>query len=161
MSLTILENIATELERRLLLMVGNTDFGTNVFEVIRPARLESFTPRNNQIVLTQGSEEIIEELSCPGNPAALARKQTFHIRCHLMTDELSNEPIDTTINKFAADVVLCVTDDYNTWHTFDGNAIDAAWGTSEYINADGGLDGVNVPLYVTYRTDENNPYNLR
>ncbi len=112
-------------------------------------------------MLTQGSEEIIEELSCPGNPAALARKQTFHIRCHLMTDELSNEPIDTTINKFAADVVLCVTDDYNTWHTFDGNAIDAAWGTSEYINADGGLDGVNVPLYVTYRTDENNPYNLR
>lgn len=160
MPLTILENIAVELERRLNLMVGNTDYGTNVFEVIRPTRLDGFTPRNRQIVMTQGEEEISEELSCPGNPAAIARIQRFNIRCHIMTDELARDAIDTNINSFAADVVLAVTDDYATWHTFDNNAIDAAWGNRELVAADGGIDGMNLPLFVTYRTDENDPYTI-
>lgn len=160
MPLTILENIAVELERRLKLMVGNTDFNTNVYEVVRPKRLGDYTPIHKQIVLTQGEEEIDEELSCPGNPPAIARRQKFNIRCHLMTDEKATDAIDTDINAFASDVILAVTDDYNTWHTFDGNAIDAAWGTRELVNADGGIDGVNLPLYVTYRTNENDPYTL-
>lgn len=160
MPLTILENIAVELERRLRLMVGNTDFNTNVYEVVRPTRLECYTPIHKQIVLTQGEEEIDEELSCPGNPPAIARRQKFNIRCHLMTDERATDAIDSDINAFASDVILAVTDDYNTWHTFDGNAIDAAWGTREMVNADGGIDGVNMPLYVTYRTNENDPYTL-
>jgi hypothetical protein len=161
MPLTILENIAVELERRLNLMVANTTYGTNVFEVIRPVRLDAFTPKHRQIVLTQGDEEIVEELSCQGNPPSVARRQKFNIRCHLMTDEKSLEPIDTTINAFASDVMACVSDDYSTWHTFDGNAIDSAWGTREMISADGGIDGINIPIYITYRTDENDPYNIR
>ena len=60
----------------------------------------------------------------------------------------------------SADVVKAVTS-VDSWYTFDGNAIDAAWQDQEAINADGGVDGVNVPIAITYRTDENNPYARR
>jgi hypothetical protein len=160
MSLTILETIAVELHRRLSLMVGNTDYGTNVSEVIRPTRLDGFTPKDLQIVLTQGSSEEVEDLMCPGNPPAVARRQTFNVRCHVMSDEESAETIDKQLSTFASDVIRCVCTG-TTWHTFDGNAIDANWLSREDVAADGGLDGVNLPIAIVYRTDENNPYNLR
>ncbi len=160
MSLTILETIAVELERRLNLMVSNSTYGTNVREVVRPTRLDGYTPRDKQIVLTFGDSDEVDELMCPGNPPAVARRQTFNIRCHVMNTENSREAIDTAANTFASDVIKAVCSP-TTWHTFDGNAIDSVWLPREQVSADGGLDGIHLKLAVTYRTDEDNPYNLR
>jgi len=47
-------------------------------------------------------------------------------------------------------------------HLVQGLAIDAEFDSTEPIEDDGtGIDGANLPLLIRYRTDENNPYNVR
>ena len=161
MSVTVLENIALTLETRLNLLVNQTTYNTDVCEVIRPTRLGSnWTPKHLQIVLTQGTNEVVDELSFPGNPPAICRRVTFNIRCHILSNEQDIEAIDTVINTFAADVikVVCTASE---WHNFDGYAINASWQNNEDIQVDGGIDGVNVPIAIDYRTSENDPYTVR
>jgi hypothetical protein len=157
MSVTVLERIALVLVGRLENMAA---IGTYPSEILRPTRLNTSTPKHLQVILTQGSAKVIGELSYPGNPPAIAREVTFNIRCHVMSDEQSNEPIETIINTFAADVVKCVCTQ-TEWYNMDGLAINAIWVDTEDINADGGIDGVNVPLSIIYRTSENDPYAVR
>lgn len=162
MSVAVIETIALELVDRLEGLVNNGGtYNTDVCEVIRPTRFGSnWTPKDLQIVLTQGANDIVDELSYPGNPPAIARRQVFNIRCHIITDERSCDAVDTTINTFAADVIKIVCTP-SEWHNFDGNAINAEWMSQEDIQADGGVDGVNVPLAITYRTSETDPYTVR
>lgn len=161
MSITVLESISVELLRRLNLLVNNDGaYQTDVCEAIRPTRFGTWTPQDLQILLTKGSEEVIDELSFPGNPPSIARRQTFNIRCHVMADEQDTTAIETIINTFAADVVLAVCSE-TEWYQFDGNSINAEWLATEDIQADGGVDGVNVPIAIIYRTDEDDPYQVR
>ena len=161
MPVTVLEAISVELLRRCNLLVNNGGtYQTDVCEAIRPTRLSTWTPQHLQIVLTQGTSEVVEESSYPGNPPAIARRQTFNIRCHIMSDEQDTEAIETVINTFAADVVKVVCS-VTEWHNFVGNAVDSTWLDLEYIQADGGVDGVNVPIAILYRTDETDPYTAR
>lgn len=139
---------------------SNGAYQTDVCEAIRPTRLGTWTPQHLQIVLTQGSNEVVDELSYPGNPPAIARRQTFNIRCHILSDEQDIEAIETVINTFAADVVKAVCS-VTEWYQFASNAINAEWLATEDIAADGSLDGVNVPIAILYRTAENDPYTVR
>jgi hypothetical protein len=159
--LPVVEKIARELLRRLRLLLGNGTYNTKVKEVVRPARLESYTPMDRQIVLSTDSIEAVPELMYPGNPPAVAKRVTFNIHCNLLNDEKCCEPIDYLVHMFAADVEQVITADDSTWHTFDENAIDAEFLSHVPHNAAGGFDGVTVPIAITYRTDENNPYNVR
>ncbi len=160
MSVTVIESIALELTSRLEAMIGDSTYDTSVREVIRPRRLNDYTPADGQIVVTQGSSEVVDESSYPGNPPAIARRQTFNIRCHVINDERSKTTIDEITNTFAADVVKAVATGTNWW-SFNSKAIDATFDSFELVSGDGGLDGVNVPISILYRTDENNPYNVR
>lgn len=158
----VIERIARELYRRLdMLTLETSTAETRVSEVIRPRRLESYTPKHLQIVLTSGVSVILPELMCPGNPPAIARRQTFNCRLHLMPSEHDGEAIDDLAHRFVSDVVNAVVVDVNTWHTFGGLAVNAEWEDEELIFGDGGLDGCNLPISITYRTDEGNPYNVR
>lgn len=154
------ELIARELLRRLERLEDGYSVYSDVVQVIRPTRLGGFTPKHLQIVLTQSSPEIDEELSHPGNPPATAYRVTFNIRCHVMPSEDDIAAVDDIVNTLAADVTRVVCDETN-WHTFAGNAVDAEWLAHENIDGDGSIDGVNVPLAVVFRTDETNPYNVR
>lgn len=160
MPVTVVEAIAIELTSRLEAMIDNDTYATHVCEVIRPRRLNDFTPIDGQIVVTQGSSEIVDESGYPGNPPAIARRQTFNIRCHVMSDEHDQTTIDEIVNTFAADVVVAVCQG-TQWYSFGSNAVDATWEPTELISGDGGLDGINVPISILYRHDENNPYNVR
>lgn len=161
MSLTVVEQIAQVLQTRLQSLLVEGAFNTLAFEVVRPPRFMDVTPRDMQIVIAQGQNEVVDELSYPGNPPAVARRQTFFIRCYLIPSERDLEAIDAKINTFAADVIKAVCTPSGTWQTFDGLAVDAMFQSLELFQADGGIDGVTVPVAVTYRTDENNPYNVR
>ena len=51
---------------------------------------------------------------------------------------------------------------YSAWWNFGGLAINAAFESIEkYIADDGGANGVLVPLRVTYRVSETDPYTAR
>lgn len=161
MPVAVCESIALELKSRLDAMIGDDAYTTEISEVQRPKRFADFTPRNNQIVLTQGASDRVPELDRPGNPPAIAIRQTFNIHCHIMQDERGHETIDELLNAFHADVVKAIASGSSTWHTFDGNAIDATWGSLQFVAADGGIDGVTIPLAITYRVSEDDPTELR
>jgi len=161
MPLTVLETIAVALFDRLDAMVDSDDYATEVSDVIRPSRNGGeMTIEHLQIVMRQGQDEIVDELSYPGNPPAICHRQTFNLRCHVLLSERDTESVESTINAFQADVIKCLTAGSN-WHQSYGSSIDATIGAVEPINEDGGIDGFNLPVYITYRVDENNPYNVR
>ena len=161
MSLTIIEQIAQVLVTRLEAMLVENSFNTLASGIVRPARFADITPINKQVVIAQGQDDVVEELSHPGNPPAIARRQIFNVRCYLLPSERSTEAIDAQINVFAADVNKAICTPSGTWQTFGGLAVDAMVGGYDFFQADGGIEGVTVPVSVTYRTDEGNPYNVR
>jgi hypothetical protein len=157
----VVERIARELLRRLELLIDSSTHNTQVVEVIRPKRIETYSPRNKQIVLTEQDHVRVQSLDCPGNPPANARQITFNIRCHIINDEKSCEPIDTLVHMFAADVENVVVGNDSQWYTFGNLSMMAEWQTEEPIASDGAIDGVNLPITITYRTTEGNPYEVR
>lgn len=157
----VVERIAVELLNRLRQLEAGYADASAVVEVIRPTRLGNYTPKHLQIVLTQDSPEQADELNRPGNPPAVAWEQRFNIRCHVMPSELDPVSIDEYINSTAADIVRVVTASGVGWHTFNDLAIDARFDALEMMEADGGIDGFNLPLRVLYRTSELTPYDVR
>lgn len=157
----VVDRISDVLFRRLQLLTAGYSVFTPVVEVIRPTRMGGFTPQHLQIVLTMGDKARNTELDCPGNPPAIAWDQTFNIRCHVMPSERDTTRVDEIVNAFAADVMQVVCDAGSQWHTFDGLAIESQWQDMQDIDADGSFVGVNVPITITFRTDENNPFNVR
>jgi len=159
-ALPVLTRITEELFDRLnRLAAGYSDF-TYVYEVVRPTRLAQYTPRHLQIIVVKGERERMPDHDCPGNPPAIAYRQRFDIRCHVLPSEKDTTPIDRYCEVFESDVVKTVCD-ASQWHTFGGNAINAEFDVADAIVSDGGIGGVNLPLLVTYRHDEGNPYNVR
>jgi hypothetical protein len=161
MPVAVVESIALELKSRLDAMIGANGYQTEICEVQRPARFADFTPRNNQIVLTQGQPERVPDLDRPGEPPSNAYRQQFLIHCHIMQDERNTDAIDSLLNAFHSDVVKAVASVSSTWHTFGGYATDAQWQTVNYIQADGGMDGLQIPLNITYRVSEDDMTELR
>lgn len=162
----ISERIANELVERLSLLTANYSDQFIASSVGRPLRNDAGTPEHLRIVVTQNSPERNEELDCPGNPPALAYSTTFNIRCYIMPSELDTTPVEDYCNLIAAEVVRVVCDedmldDDTQWHTMGGIAVNSEWQAHENIDSDGSYDGVNVPLLVTYRVSENNPFEVR
>lgn len=158
---TVLESIAVALFDRLEAMVGSDDYQTEVASVLRlPRNGGEYSIEHLQIVIRQGSDDIDSELSYPGNPPAIAHRQTFNLRCHVLTSERDTDPVEPIVNAFAADVIKCLTAGAD-WYQFGGTAIDATVGAVEQVNEDGGIDGFSLPIVILYRVDENNPYNSR
>lgn len=157
----VVEQIAVALFDRLKQLEAGYKDTSLVSEVVRPLRFGGYTPKHMQIVLTQDEPTQLPELSYPGNPPAVAWQQRFHIRCHLMPSELDPIPLDEYVNIFASDVIEVVTGVGSGWHTFGGLAIDSSFDSLEMIEADGGVDGCNLPLRVIYRVSERSPYQGR
>ncbi len=157
----VVERIAVILYDRLNQLTAGYAPTSSVREVIRPKRLGGYTPQHMQIVLTQDDPVEVPELNRPGNPPSVAWEQRFNIRCHIMPSESDPTPVDEYINTFAADVVEVITDAGAGWYTFGSLAVDSHFDAMEMIEADGGIDGFNLPLRVIYRTSEWTPYQAR
>ena len=161
MSLTILESITVALHSRLSAMIGDaTTYPIDVREVVRPTQYGGFVVTDRQVVLTQGPMVPVPELSCPGAPGAVAYNQQFNLRLHLRQDERTTDAIDTLLNEFIGNVRKCVCSPFASWHTLGGFAMMATWGTVQPFVSEG-IEGANLPLVVTYRVAENDPYTQR
>ena len=161
-STPVVERIAQVIYDRLMLLTAGGSAYIYVSEVVRYNRKDTYTPTDKQIVLTMGANERVPELDHEGNPPAVCRQQTFNIRCHVIPSEFDETPSDTYVNLMVFEAMKAITNNQATWHNFDNLAIDAEFDSTEPIEDDGtGIDGANLPLLVRYRTDENNPYNVR
>jgi len=156
----VVSRISDEIFSRLQCLVSG-DAGMYPFrDVVRPTRLATYTPGHGLIVLTRGDVSRVNELDCPGNPPAIAWQQTFLIRVHIAPSEHDPTHVDRHEEVIEAEIRKAIRVDAN-WHTFGDLAINADFGPTVMTTSDGGYDGIAIPVIVTYRVAEDDPYTVR
>jgi len=149
----ILERIALAIKAVLECVTTDNGCKQSIAEVVRPARLGGFEPRNLLAILQQ---EDADESSEPQGGKSWA--QTFAVDLIVRPSESDSTALDTRINRFRADVEKALAVDLQ----FGGLAANAYVRPPEQIiSPDGAFEGVRVRLEVTYRTSETDPYSLR
>lgn len=155
----VVSRISDEVFSRLK-NISNGPRGIQFAGVIRPTKLATYAPEHFLIVLTRGESVRITELDCPGNPPSSAYQQTFMIRVHVAPSERDATPIERYEDIAEGEILRTIRTDA-TWHTFEDNAINAEFGPVQTVTSDGGYDGIIIPLIVTYRVEEGDPYTVR
>jgi hypothetical protein len=163
---TVVENIALEIARRLRNITVTNGYLFNVSSVVRPDRLgQNIVPEDKLIVLSQGDSNEVEDLSYPGNPPAVAYETMFSIHCFYRDSDKNPEEFDPAVNDLAGQVVKCLrheAGDRIRWFSMAEYAIDSRIKTiTPYPESDGTHLGVTVPIAITYRHSEGNPYEVR
>jgi hypothetical protein len=116
------------------------------------------------VQVVQGEAQRTPDLDRPANPPALAYTVTFELKCVCRDSQQteSDKPLAENPNDMAAVVVTAITAIGSTWYTMGGNAIDSEIGNlTPFDSAEGEFNGMTVPLEVTYRVSENNPFHVR
>lgn len=156
----VVTRISDEIVNRLQTLVGG-DAGTYTFAgVVRPTKIVNYTPQHGLIVVTRGEVSRVPELDCPGNPPANTYRQTFLIRVHVAPSENDETPVEVFEDVMEAAILQAIRVD-ETWYTFNDHALIADFGAQVTTTSDGGYDGFAVPLNVTYRISEGDPYTVR
>jgi hypothetical protein len=147
------EEIAKRIFERL------TDSGD--FTVVRQTKqLDEWTPEDRQVVMVAMMPERAEDIDHPGNPPANGYQMEVRFRLHVMQSEHDETPTEDLLSRLAADVMVACTDAPN-WHQWDEIAINSEFGSLESVPNDGGIDAAMLPLVVSYRITEGNPYEVR
>lgn len=157
----VVSRISDEIFARLQALVSGSAGAYSFANVVRPTKLATYTPQHGLIVLTRGEVSRVTELDCPGNPPAVAFQQTFSIRVHIAPSEKDTTPVEVYEDVMEAEIHKAIVNDAATWHTFGDLAINADLGAQQTVVSDGGYDGIAVPLAVTFRVTEGDPYTVR
>jgi hypothetical protein len=157
----VVSRISDEIFARLQALVSGSAGAYSFANVVRPTKLATYTPQHGLIVLTRGEVSRVTELDCPGNPPAVAFQQTFSIRVHIAPSEKDTTPVEFYEDVMEAEIHKAIVNDAATWHTFGNLAINADLGAQQTVVSDGGYDGIAVPLAVTFRVTEGDPYTVR
>lgn len=160
MATAISEQIVDKVRTRLGNIKTSGGYEVTVSEVVRPTRFGGFRPQHLQLVVTQGALAKNQELSVPGNPPATAYDMEVVVAGLLMPSETNDSKIDTLRNQFAADVIKAICTPQASWHNWDTLAIDTQIGDVDDVTTEES-SGFRVPVTVTFRTTENNPYQSR
>lgn len=156
----VVTKISDEIYDRLESLIYEPNDAFTFRNVVRPKKLATYTPEHSLIVLTRGEVARAPEHDCPGNPPSIAYRQVFLIRVHIAPSEKSETPIEFYEDVAEAAIHGAITTG-DQWHTFGGNAINAELLEQQTSASDGGYDGIAVPLAVTYRISEGDPYTVR
>ena len=157
----VVSRISDEIFARLQALVSGSAGAYSFADVVRPTKLATYTPQHGLIVLTRGEVSRVTELDCPGNPPAVAFRQTFSIRVHIAPSEKDTTPVEVYEDVMEAEIHKAIVNDAATWHTFGNLAINADLGSQQTVVSDGSYDGIAVPLVVTFRITEGDPYTVR
>jgi hypothetical protein len=157
----VVSRISDEIFARLQTLVSGAAGAYEFVNVVRPTKLATYTPQHGLIVLTRGEVVRVPEIDCPGNPPAVGMQQTFLIRVHIAPSERDATPVEVYEDMMEAEIHRAIVNDAATWHTFGELAINADLGAQQTVSSDGGYDGIAIPLMVTYRVTEGDPYTVR
>lgn len=162
MSDPIPERIAAVIVSRLEAITTANGYAIDVENVIRPDRqARVFTPKNNIIIVEQADSVPVPELDHPGNPPAICKALTFQIFAMNRPLDKSETPVATNNNTLEACVIKAICSPTD-WHHFSNLAINAVFGTAQPCeSSQGDHAGVMLPLIVTYRHSETDPYTVR
>jgi hypothetical protein len=131
------------------------------FTAFRSTRVATWQPKDLVVHVHQGSLTPNLELSCPGNPPATAYDLEAIVAGIVKPSDAETIAIDTFRNRMGADIVKAATD-AALWHQWGGLALNTMHGPIEdYMDETGGFAGVMVKFTITFRVDENDPYQVR
>jgi hypothetical protein len=128
----------------------------------RSTRVGTWQPKDNTLVVNFVSLERNEELSCPGNPPATAWDMEVEICGLIKPSDTDTTAVDTYKMRLHAEILKACCDGLSRWWTWGEKAINSVFGsTTEHTDDNGAFAGVKVVMTATFRTDEDNPFNLR
>ena len=146
------EKIAQNLKTTLETITRAAGYNQTVAEVHRLTALDGFDMTHLHVVMVEEAPERERE----GAPAGcFAWRKTFSIVCCVRPSDDDESPIDAQLNRFAADVVKAVMAD----RTRGGFAIETdVLDPIDVTDKDGVVEGRVVPVEVTYRHLDTDPY---
>jgi hypothetical protein len=131
------------------------------FTAFRSTRVATWQPKDLVVHVHQGSLTPNTELSCPGNPPATAYDLEAIVAGIVKPSDAETIAVDTYRNRMGADIVKAATD-AELWHQWGGLALNTVHGPIEdYMDETGGFAGVMVRFTITFRVDEDDPYQVR
>jgi hypothetical protein len=131
------------------------------FTAYRSTRVASWQPKDLVVHVHQGALTPNVELSCPGNPPATAYDLEAIVAGIVKPSDAETIAVDTFRNRMGADIVKAATD-AELWHQWGGLALNTTHGPIEdYMDETGGFAGVMVKFTITFRVDEDDPYQVR
>jgi hypothetical protein len=131
------------------------------FTAFRSTRVATWQPKDLVVHVHQGSLAPNAELSCPGNPPATAYDLEAIVAGIVKPSDAETIAVDTFRNRMGADIVRAATD-AELWHQWGGLALNTVHGPIEdYMDETGGFAGVMVRFTITFRVDEDDPYQVR
>lgn len=161
MSEIIAEQIVAKVRTRLAAITTGAGYQFTTPGAIRPLRFVADRVQNLQIIVTIAGMAKNDALSCMGNPPAVARDMTVLCACYGMVSETDTNPADYWRNRMFGAMSKAITTG-TAWWNWDGLAINSVVGDPEYrTDGEGQSVGVQLPVMITFRTDENNPFNVR
>jgi hypothetical protein len=147
----IIEQIAQAIEAKLKTVRSSLETPTQKITVDRPARLDTINARHLSIIIVQDSADENDERPHP----QYEEMHTFAIHILIVPSDQDNEPVDTLINTFRADVTRALMDDAQ----WGGLAVDSYTRPPEYFPVIAGeYAGLVLPFVVQYRSRLHNPY---
>ncbi len=161
MTETIAEQIVAAVTTRLASLTKANGYQFDAADVVRPKRHGGYTPTDLQLIVTQGAMTRKPESDHPGNPPAIAWESEVVVAGELMPDKDASTAIDTWRHRMAASIQKCLTSVSN-WHNWGGLAINSELADPEMdAQDDGGSATVKVPVLITFRVSETDPYTAR
>jgi hypothetical protein len=161
MSIPVAERIAQKAFERVRKLTAQFSTHTIVSEVVRPTARGGYTPKHKQIIQLE-TLTLNPEHDRPGSPPALGYDLDIEFHVNLNPSEHETTPIKELMHYVNADVVKVITSPAASWHNWDGLALNSVFQepTNE-LDPDGGVTRIIVPLKVTFRTSETDPYTAR
>lgn len=163
------EKICLEVVARLSAITTVNGYQFTVPQVVRLNRKgDNWNLKNRSMAVVRVSETENEELSFPGNPPAVAYDLLIEVKAIVRDAEFGSAgavqttSIETAENMVAAQIRRALTNDGAMWYTMDGNAVNTRIGAAVPFDAsEGELNGITIPIVVTYRVSETDPYTVR
>jgi hypothetical protein len=131
-----------------------------VTAVRQTRQLDEWTPEDNQLLLSKQHPVRVPDLDHAGNPPAIAWDVELRIHIHVLASEHDQTPTDALLANLMAETVRTLTSPAH-WHNWGDLAINSRFESTETVSSDGGFDAMVLPLVVTYRVSETNPYEVR
>jgi hypothetical protein len=150
-----LQNTITEVIHQRALLADEA------VDVVLPNMMDTYSPKDRQVIITPETTTRAAEHDCMGNPPASGWKITYQIRVLVRQDE--NGPhtsVDEDLSTLTAGVYNAICGEADWW-TMNGNALNAEWTSLEREITELQMAAYQMSLDVYYRTDETNLLNRR
>ena len=149
--------ISEELAARLATITSGNGHDVTVAEVLRPAALGDYKPRNNLIALQWMGKSRVTDEDAPGNPPAICWEHTWSVAVWVAPVASENIPIDDLLNVWT-DAVHKAVAGLAEWHTMDGNAFFAELGDARrFADEVTNFEGIELEISARVRVSEQAP----